>query len=220
MNDSNITGRQERAQKRTQRRMEEARRIAESFFSSIEENGVSIAGVVQVGIGPWWEGEELLRFFPSAHYLGIEPLQRYIYNAWNLGFRGPIIEGAVCGETGNELIMYDRRDRTSVHFEDDQSRLPQVRTTTITLDDAVKYVRFPDVPTLLWMDCEGGELQALDGANNFIDQVVAIVAELKDAPKLQTWPNADEVISRLDGLGFYLHSRIGDGLFLRKQNED
>lgn len=171
-------------------------------------------GIIQCGLGDWAEGQAVLAMFGQRQMLAIEPLQRYCFEAWRDGFRGPIIQGALWHTAGKLITLQDFRTRTSML--DTESRRGPVEARTLTLDDAVKYVNYRAGRVLLWMDIEGVELEVLKGAAETLKRTVAIVCELKDEPRMANWPNTNAVISQLASLGYTFMTRIADnGLFYR-----
>lgn len=181
----------------------------------------NIENVIQCGLGDWAEGPVLLSMFKDAKFLAVDPVYRYCHEAWRDGFRGPIIQGLLWSESGIDFELNDFRSRTSV-FDTEDRFLGKFKTRSLTLDNAVEWSCFEftnqfDFATLLWMDVEGAELKILEGARKTLDEVAAIVCELKDEPKFENWPKAGVMISEIEKLGFRLKHRVSDnGLFLRK----
>lgn len=174
-------------------------------------------GIIQCGLGDWAEGQAILSLFANYPMLAIEPVQRYIFEAWRDGFRGPIIQGALWSTGGKIVTLQDFRTRTSML--DTVDRRGPIDARTLTLDEAVQYSRFVAHRILLWMDIEGVELEVLKGATETLKRTTAIVCELKDEPKLANWPATEEVIAGLRQYGYELILRVADnGLFYRKEH--
>lgn len=207
----------QRAYWRKKRAQDEARELLAPFRLG---NGVRIKYLIQCGLGDWAEGPVLLDTFQHSKFLAVEPVQRYCHEAWRAGFRGSIIQGVLWHETGRVFELNDFRSRTSM-LDKESRHLGKFHATSMTLDDAVEWVGFnlgthPNM-TLLWMDCEGVELEILKGASKTLANVYAIVCELKDRPNFEGWPPTQEVIAKLDDLGYYLHTQVTqNGLFLKK----
>lgn len=62
----------------------------------------------------------------------------------------------------------------------------------------------PTNRVLLWLDCEGGEMDVLDGARNFIKTVQAVNVEMTGAPVGKGWCDPEEVHNQLHEDGFFL----------------
>lgn len=200
------------------RRRARARAETVELLQPLHDNSIYIGGIVQCGLGDWAEGPILLSQYGGCGYMAVEPIQRFCFEAWQAGFRGPIIQAALWKETGGVTTLQDFRSRTSML--DTEERRGPVEARLLTLDDAVEFVRFRSCQLLLWMDCEGVELEILKGAKNTLESTKVIVCELKDEPKMPGWPTADVVVSTVCGYGYNLWHRVADnGLFVRKEYE-
>ena len=63
---------------------------------------------------------------------------------------------------------------------------------------------FNEREVLLWLDCEGSELEALRGGKRFLRDHVAVVnVELTGKPRMSGWPRAHQVHSWLISQGFH-----------------
>lgn len=201
------------------KRKRRARREARSLLLLATEH-VTIDSIIQCGLGDWAEGPTLLKMYPSASYLAVEPIHRYCHETWAAGFRGPIIQGLLWNETGLEKTLNDWRTRTSV-YDESQHGLGPITAYTVTLDDAVERTAFRGKSILLWMDVEGAELEILKGAGETLKSVQSIISELKKGTKFPGWPEAEEVVSFLLSIGFELKETIRcNGVFVRKQSKD
>lgn len=171
--------------------------------------------IIQCGLGDWAEGPVLLDMFPNLAYMAVDPVHRYCHEAWDAGFRGPIIQGLLYSVTGITKQLYDWRTRTSIHDGTDHG-LGSIDARTITLDDAVQYVNFTKGNALLWMDVEGAELEILKGATETLKSVVAIICELKVGSKFSAWPTKEETIKEIESLGYTLVKEVkANGLFIK-----
>lgn len=197
-------------------RKRRSRKKAYRLLAPLKEKNIIIDSVIQCGLGDWAEGPVLLDLFPDALYMAAEPLHRYCHETWAAGFKGPIIQGVLWSKTGEEKTLHDWRTRTSVHDEAPHG-LGSVAVRTITLDDAVRCVGFSGKSSLLWMDCEGAELEILEGAIKTLGLVEAIVCELKSETSFTAWPTRDVIIPKIESLGYTMVLEVAsNGLFLRK----
>lgn len=177
--------------------------------------------VIQCGLGDWAEGPVLLERFPTADFYAAEPIHVYAIEAWQAGFRGPILQVALWNKTGEILYLHKWRTRTSALNMEDRG-LGSIEVFTLTLDKFAEYLKIYNHDkrvfqnTLLWMDCEGVELKILEQAGYVLDRTYYVLCELKDEPKLPNWPKTNEIVAKFLELGFHLKHRIGDnGLFSR-----
>lgn len=204
----------------SEHRKAKSRKEALALLSIIKERAVPIKSVIQCGLGDWAEGPVMLDLFSHASFLAVEPIHRYCFESWAAGYRGPIIQGLLWNETGLTKELHDHRTRTSVH-DDKPHGLGSLIAKTVTLDDAVTWTKFQAEDVLLWMDCEGSELEILKGAKATLLHTNAIICELKRRDRHPSWPDAEEAISVLDSLGYEMVDKMRtDGLFLRKQSTD
>jgi FkbM family methyltransferase len=99
-------------------------------------------------------------------------------------------------------------DGSSMFATEDQAARKTVEVSCVTLDEFFA-VNFTGEHGALWLDCEGAELEALKGANKFIDKVDAINVELTSVGRLGGWCSPRAVHDLLDDYGFkaaYIHS--------------
>lgn len=98
-----------------------------------------------------------------------------------------------------------------------------VATTTLDADWCLR--RGDAVRTLLWLDIEGSELDAINGGETFIrNQVDVINIEVTGNPREANWPTPEEIWYKLWGLDFrfvWAHSTrscIGqfDAIYVRR----
>ncbi|GAH14627.1 unnamed protein product, partial [marine sediment metagenome] len=74
---------------------------------------------------------------------------------------------------------------------------------------------------LLWLDCEGGELDALEGATQLLKLVDMVNVEMTMKPPSVEWPDTRTVHKKLRQAGFlrqYIHTLKGtqyDGIYVR-----
>lgn len=142
--------------------------------------------IIQVGLGNWHEGESLLAKFPNATFFAIEPLTKFVSAAKSKGFPGKI-ETALAWHTSGVTLAFSNRGERSSALIDDRGRVTTART--ITLDDA-----FANDPNLgekvfLWMDCEGSELRALQGASKILPKTEYLVSECCWNPRKKYAPS-------------------------------
>jgi FkbM family methyltransferase len=202
------------AQKRRKRAREETDQLLTPLVEALCPRYLD--GVIQCGLGDWAEGPVLNQLFTGAKFMAVEPIQRYALEAWQAGFRGPIVQGVLWNKTGKVFHIEDFRTKTSML--DKEKRRGKFSAMSYTLDDAVKFVGYELEwrDHLLWMDVEGVELEILKGAKKTLERTVAIVCEVKDKPRIKGWPPTEVVEKFITDLGFVKWHRISDNsLFVR-----
>ena len=164
--------------------------------------------IVQVGIGQHHEEIDVLREeWDVKEIIGFEPHPR-IYN--NLAdYPGQVEPYAVSNERG-EAILYSKqrhKDGSSLypHHERDDEKYNNIKVDVTTLDYEFDYKLVPRlIPRiLLWLDCEGNELKALQGGEEFIKLVDVVNVELTANPPGDGWCSPVDVHLWLAAHGFW-----------------
>lgn len=141
--------------------------------------------VVQVGVG---RGGELAAMLPAIGYprlIGFEPSPTF-KKFWDAkGYPGEYLVAAVCERDGKARFYpvsdapMKRAEAGTLYKSGDEPGWVDVSTTT--LDTFMRGM--PDLANykiLLWMDCEGAELDALKCASSFLRSCVAVECEFHD----------------------------------------
>lgn len=162
----------ERQSFRTERRRKRQIEECNALLPKVRD----IDAIIQVGLGHWFEGPQLLGRFPSAQFFAIEPVRRYIDGAKQKGFPGEITAGVALERSGDEVSLADRRDRTTVFIDRKDRYTFTVRS--YALDDMFGATGFGRI--FLWMDCEGAEVRALRGAGTVLTKTAYVLAEVSN----------------------------------------
>lgn len=199
----------------TDRRRRNSRKRTFELLYDVE----GIKTVMQVGIGDWAEGPALISLYNDVSFIGIEPIHRYREEAIRKGFPGIIFPGVCWSESGIDFTFADQRTESNL-FEKDIPRWDNISAKSITLDEICIGCRERGLwkpPVLLWMDCEGSELEVLKGGREALKDISHMIVELKDRPKR---PNVQtpghKLIYELGEIGFFLRRRQEDGLFVKR----
>jgi FkbM family methyltransferase len=158
--------------------------------------------VVQVGVGFNHEECDVLSAeWPETKWIGFEPHPGI---ASKIKYPGQLINKAVGGFEGKVLLSMKSRhaDGSSLkQFPQDVS-VREVLVEVTTLD---RHFQLPAPDnTLLWLDCEGSELNVLHGATEFLRGVEMINIEMTPKPTGIGWPSTVQVHDFLTATGFWL----------------
>lgn len=172
--------------------------------------------VVQVGVGTCHQEVDVLREqWPDVRLIGFEPHHRIVESIRG-SYPGDLHELAITNSVGTALLNDKRHhiDGSTLFPIADQPTCSQLEVKTSTLDELSSsfgicaYDR-----VLLWLDCEGSELNALKGASKFLETVDVINIEM--GASSPDWPSPMHVHFHLKSFGFYrqwIHThRIWDG---------
>jgi FkbM family methyltransferase len=180
--------------------------------------------VIDVGAGRGQFSVFALKRFPRARIIGFEPLPesfRTASRAVGWSDRVELRRQAVGDAPGTaEIFITADADSSSLRRPTGEQtrRFPgtadvdRVEVEVVTLDDALPEV---ERPALLKLDLQGGELDALRGAERLLGSVDAVFAECSFVELYEGQALADEVICHLRERGFSLR-----GLFSPVYGED
>jgi len=179
--------------------------------------------VVQVGIGLNHEEVNVLKAeWPECRFIGFEA-HPGIASRVRESYPGEVIGEAVSNQVGDACLCEKLRhkDGSSLfQFDAGLSVSNILPVPTTTLDEGLSGGDgLGDV--LLWLDCEGSELSALEGAGKFLQHVRVINIEMTPNPPSPTWPSTVEVHNYLESEGFllqWIHTQRGtqyDAIYVR-----
>lgn len=159
--------------------------------------------IYQVGVGiHCQELEVFVEAWPKVVMTGYEahPL---VYEAVKDRYPGTIHNLGISKRPGIATLYSKKRhkDGSSLYKFHDDIDVEEFKVKVDTLDNQV-----PEGPksnrTLLWLDCEGSELDALKGAENFIKRVEVVNVELTSNPVSNEWPSQVSIDIWLRDRGF------------------
>ena len=158
--------------------------------------------IFQVGIGRYHqEADVFVEKWPGVELIGFEP-NPMICEKWLGDYPGKVYWFALGVEEGFRDLFWnlDHLDGASHWKRNDDTGGESVLVRC--LDGCFNP---PAVPTLLWLDCEGAELNVLKGAEWFVrGRVEVINVELTGKPPREGWPSPVEVNRWLLDHGFLL----------------
>jgi FkbM family methyltransferase len=179
--------------------------------------------VIDVGVGRGQFSVFALHRFPAARIQGFEPLPESFRTATRAAASPRVsISGQAVGATPGRAAIHVTADADSSslrsptaeqtrHFPGTDS-VETIEVEVVTLDDAVATV---ERPALLKLDLQGGELDALRGAERLLGSIDTVFAECSFVELYAGQAFADEVIGHLRERGFALR-----GIFSPTYGED
>jgi FkbM family methyltransferase len=118
-------------------------------------------------------------------------------------------ELAFCGEkSGTRVIhMYSDHRKTSAFniLREGSGKSEAISVPVSTLDEIVKKHNLQSGPFVLKIDVEGAELDVLAGANETLENTVAIIAEAAVAPKYDGGADFASLVSAMHERGFRVY---------------
>lgn len=163
--------------------------------------------IVQVGVGGGDEIPVLQEAFPEAKFTGIDP-DDGAAALWQENYPGEYIK-AVCGAKHGSQTRYHSARAWRFRLDRKGAKVP-----VVSLDGLLGAFRGTPAAftgkVLLWMDCDGGELPVLRGAQEFMRECVfAAWLEETEAPQESTWVDATTICHEMKQLGFKPTYRAG-----------
>jgi len=147
--------------------------------------------IFQVGIGRYCKEVDVFReAWPEAELIGFEPHPEIVYQMQN--YPGLLVRKALGRRKGQARLFWDpaHLDGASVCGDPSNDRLEEADVEIDTLDNyhaKVAWKRAGD-RVLLWLDCEGSELDVLIGGEKFMPCVDVVNVELTGNPPRPGWP--------------------------------
>jgi len=161
--------------------------------------------MLDVGVGPKSEYLSLASVYPNMKIVGFEP-HPFRFISVLRKFNGLLLPYAIWDK--NETVeIYSNTEEAAMFdppscFRYNDSQV-SVSMEAKTLDWVLDYMGdFKNI--LLWMDIEGAELKALQGAPKTLDRVKYINVELCDTPLYEGSCDGSQVDSFLTNAGFEL----------------
>jgi FkbM family methyltransferase len=141
--------------------------------------------IFQVGVGTHHKEIDVFQeAWPDAVLFGWEPHPEI---AKDLEYPGLLHEFALGRESGTKELHYDPAHLEAASFYPAERTLQTVSVEVRALGDC--YPPPDDEEALFWLDCEGAELEVLEGAGRFLKGVDVINIELTGKPSRDGWPS-------------------------------
>lgn len=167
------------------------------------------SAIYLVGIGPKHQETDVFReTWPEVFLYGFEPHPR-VFEMIQETFQGRAYPFAISDYVGVDKL-YDKSNHLAGSslfkrdIDDKGKDWDTINVEVKTLDSWVSTTVIPvDDKGLLWLDCEGSELNALKGGYRFLQDFVSVVnVEMTGRPYGSEWPSSKEVHDYLVQQGF------------------
>jgi len=170
------------------------------------------SNVIHVGVGGGKDAIELKKFWPDTRFIGIDPHHK----AQPAIYPGQFIRAAVGRKPG--FIRFYRRPRwqRSSIFTFPKRTQQEELVYAITLDQVLHQLDVRGT-TVLWLDCEGSELFALQGGKQLIKQVTWMNVEVEGNYERTGAPPKEDLIHFMEEHNFkQVHQVRRDAIFRSK----
>lgn len=160
--------------------------------------------VIQVGIGTRPEETAVFKdAWPNHGLIGFEA-HPGVFNAIKDTYPGRLYNYAIGKESGAVDLWTPPRhkDGSSIHKHEGMDNLTKCQTRMKTLDEVIRLEWVKDKSVLLWLDCEGCELDVLQGGFGVLQYVNVINVEMTAKPISKAWCDANQVHDFLVAAGF------------------
>jgi FkbM family methyltransferase len=169
--------------------------------------GLNPRVVLDVGAahGDWTKSCQ--RIFPDAHFVMLEPLPDYEAELSALVRQGRVeYIPAAAGRTEDTLSLLVPDDPGGSSFLPASRKGDSYFKRSVTVPVLpLSSLDIPSGPTVLKLDVQGFELEAIAGAEPILDQVEVIIAECSLYPFQQGIPLIHEVVDRVVELGYRIY---------------
>ena len=206
------------------------RRSGNAVYSASERIGWKPRIIVQVGVGMLCKEVDIFHEeWPDVEMIGFDPHPK-AFKTMAGRYPGTLICAAVGKENRASVPFYMRpnhQEGSSVLHIDPNKTTIQISVPMVSLDSALEHiVGSPsiDKDVMLWLDCEGIELDVLQGAERLIDRVGVINVEMTGIPQAERWSSPEDIHALLKAAGFYqiwvhtMRAHIGqyDAIYVEK----
>ncbi len=163
-----------------------------------------------VGVGAKSEWRFLPEVFPGLQVVGVEPNPQQCDWLRDHGFYGMLHQVALGSESGRRRLYLTPDHPNVSSFFDTPGATSSIDVEVWTLDELDERSGRPD-GLMLWMDCEGAELQVLQSGPQLMSsgRVRWLNLEVRDSVPAPGWATAASVHAHLTEIGYVRVTEYG-----------
>lgn len=163
--------------------------------------------IYQIGVGLNHQEVEIFQDeWPGVEFVSCEPDPRILKSLREEDYPGELYDVAISRYIGTGTLYTKKRhsDGSSLfqHKETPKDNKFSEAVVDVTTLDVLFGTPKRD-KALLWLDCEGSELAALQGGEKFMERVDMVNVELTSRPPGHGWPTPEEIHDWLAAHGYY-----------------
>lgn len=161
--------------------------------------------VVQVGVGHYHQEVDVMQeAWPGVHFVGFEP-QSNIHQDEKMGYPGQLFRVALSDKVGRETLYVKtkHKDGSSLFPHTRPNERESYAAELVLVDTLDHFLSRCDDHTLLWLDCEGSELNVLRGGKEYVKGVEVINVETASNPPGDQWCSPVEIHRWMKENGFW-----------------
>lgn len=173
-------------------------------ISNLKQNGFNPQQVIDIGAytGEWTT--EVLKIFPKANYLLVEPQESKRESLLTLTNKYSNIQysdSLLSSILGNKVVFHEMETASSVLEEHYETNAKKTIKTTQTLDNLLKDKNIQN-PDFIKLDTQGYELEILKGSSQALSQAEVVLMEVNLIDIHKNCPLLHEVINFMDRVDF------------------
>jgi len=179
-----------------------------TFYNNLKRANFFPKFVVDIGANTGTWTKELIRHFPDANVLMIEPQERLKTHFEPL-LNDKITYLSVGVGNKNDILkftIHDRDDSCSFVFTEEEAKslgYEQIEIPIRTLNSIIKENNYP-IPDIIKIDAEGLDLEVIEGASDFYNKTEVFLVEASVTN--DTYKNTvSEVVKLMDKVGYMMY---------------
>ncbi|MDM1551974.1 FkbM family methyltransferase [Empedobacter falsenii] len=179
-----------------------------TFYNNLKRANFFPKFVVDIGANTGTWTKELIRHFPDANVLMIEPQERLKTHFEPL-LNDKITYLSVGVGNKNDIFkftIHDRDDSCSFVFTEEEAKslgYEQIEIPIRTLNSIIKENNYP-IPDIIKIDAEGLDLEVIEGASDFYNKTEVFLVEASVTN--DTYKNTvSEVVKLMDKVGYMMY---------------
>lgn len=182
--------------------------LLSTFYNNLKANKFYPKFIVDIGANTGTWTRELLKNFPEASVVMIEPQQRLMPHFQDL-LNNQISYLPLGVSNKNDILrftLHDRDDSCSFVYTEEEAKemgLEQIEIPVKTLNSIIKENNYP-CPDMIKIDAEGLDLEVIEGASDFFGKTEVFLVEASVC--CETYKNSvTKIVSLMDQSGYQMY---------------